>query len=185
MSNSSWPHGAQHTRPPCPSPIPRVYSNLCQLGRWCHPTISSSVVPLLLPSIFPSIRVFSNESALHIRRPKYWSFSLSISPSMNIQDWFPLGWTGWISFKSKRLSRVFSNTTVQKHQFFSTQISLYGPFMNHSDRSQDLKGLWAFFPNQISPLLNYHWYKVWWLSGINSYKLKAGKVLIKLDTQII
>ena len=81
MSDSLRPHGQQHTRPPCPSPIPRVYSNLCQLGRWCHPTISSSVVPLLLPSIFPSIRVFSNESALHIRRPKYWSFSFNISPS--------------------------------------------------------------------------------------------------------
>ena len=72
---------------------------------------------LLLPSIFPSIRVFSNESVLCIKWPKYWSFSLSISPSNNIQDWFPLGWTGWISLQSKGLSRVFSNTTVQKHQF--------------------------------------------------------------------
>ena len=70
---------------------------------------------LLLPSIFPSIRVFSNESALCIRWPKYWSFRFSISPSMNIQNWFPLGWTGWISWQSKGLSRVSSNTTVQKH----------------------------------------------------------------------
>ena len=74
---------------------------------------------LLLPSIFPSIRVFSNVSVLHIRWPEYWSFSFSISPSGNIQDWFPLGWTGWISLQSKGLSRVFSNTTVQKCQFFS------------------------------------------------------------------
>ena len=74
---------------------------------------------LLLPSIFPKIRVFSNESALHIRWPKYWSFSLNISP-MNTQDWSPLGWTGWISLQSKGLSRVFSNTTLQKHKFFST-----------------------------------------------------------------
>ena len=72
--------------------------------------------PLLLPpSIFPNIRVFSNESALHIRWPKYWSISFSISLSMNTQDWFPLGWTGWISLQSNGLSRVFSNTTVQKH----------------------------------------------------------------------
>ena len=78
---------------------------------------------LLLPSIFPSIRGFSNESALHIRWPEYWSFSFSISPSMNSQDWSPLGWTGWISLQSKGLSRVFSNTTVQKHQFFGAQLS--------------------------------------------------------------
>ena len=78
---------------------------------------------LLLPSIFPSIRIFSNESALCIRWPKCWSFSFNISPPMNTQDWSPLGWTGWISLQSKGLSRVFSNTTVQKHQFFGTQLS--------------------------------------------------------------
>ena len=77
---------------------------------------------LLLPSIFPSIRVFSNESALRIRWPKYWSFSFNISPSNDTQDWSPLGWTGWISLQSKGLSRVFSNTTVQKHQFFGAQL---------------------------------------------------------------
>ena len=79
---------------------------------------------LLLPPIFVSIRVFSNESVLRIRWPKYWSFSFSISLPMNIQDWFPLGWTGWISLQSKGLSRVFSNITVQKHQFFGAQLSL-------------------------------------------------------------
>ena len=93
---------------------------------FCHPL-------LLLPSIFPSIRVFLNESALCIWWPKYWSFSFRISPGvsastsvlpMNIQDWSPLGWTAWISLQSKGLSRVFSNTTVQKHQFFSIQLSL-------------------------------------------------------------
>ena len=78
---------------------------------------------LLLPTIFSSIRVFSNELVLHIRWPKYWSFSFRISPSNEIQDWFPLGWTGWISLLSKGLSRVFSNTTVQKHQFFGAQAS--------------------------------------------------------------
>ena len=86
----------------------------------CHPL-------LLLPSIFSSIRVFSNESILCIKWPKYCSFSFNISPPRNIQDWFPLGWTGWISLQSKGLSRVFSNTTVQKHQIFVTQLSLYSP----------------------------------------------------------
>ena len=81
-----------------------------------------------LPSIFPSIRVFSIESVLHIRWPKYWSFSFSISLfPINIQHWFPLGSTGWISLQSKGLSRVFSNTTVQKHQFFSAQLSFSSP----------------------------------------------------------
>ena len=79
---------------------------------------------LLLPSIFPRIRVFSHESALRIRWPKYWRFSFNISPPMNTQDWSPLGWTGWISLQSKGLSRVFPNTTVQKHQFFGAQLSL-------------------------------------------------------------
>ena len=81
--------------------------------------------PLLPPSIFPSIRVFSNESVLHIRWAKYWSFSFSIILPMNIQDWFPLRWIGWISLRSKGLPRVFSNTTVQKHQFFGAQLSLW------------------------------------------------------------
>ena len=82
MSDSLRPQEPQHARPPCPSPAPRVHPNPCPLSRWCHPTISSSVVPfLLLPSIFPSIRVFSNESVLCIRWPKYWSFSFNISPS--------------------------------------------------------------------------------------------------------
>ena len=85
---------------------------------------------LLLPSIFPRIRVFSNESALHIRWPKYWSFiSTSVLP-MNIQDWFPLGWTGWISLQPKGLSRVFSNTTVQKHQFSNTTVQKHQFFYN-------------------------------------------------------
>ena len=96
MSSSLRPHGLQHSKLPCPSPIPRAYSNLCPLSRWCHPTISSSVVPfsshpLSQPWIFPSIRVFSNESVLHIRWPKYWSFSFSISPSNE--------YSGLISFR--------------------------------------------------------------------------------------
>ena len=88
--------------------------------------------PLLLPPIPPIIRVFSNESTLHMRWPKFWSFSFSISPSNNTQDWSPSEWTGWISLQSKGLSRVFSNTTVQKHQFFSAQFSSQSNFHIHT-----------------------------------------------------
>ena len=96
-------------------------------GHWVDDAIQSSnplLSPSPLPSVIPSIRVFSNGSVLCIRWPKYWSFSFSISPSNNIQDWFPLGMTGWISLLSQGLSRIFSNTTVQKHPFFGTQLSL-------------------------------------------------------------
>ena len=127
MSDSLWPHGLQHIRPSCPSPTPRVYSNSCPLSRWCLPTFSSSFIPHLLPpSIFPSIRVFSNESVLHIRRPKYWGLSFSISPSNEHSGLISLWWTGWISLQFKGLSRVFSNTTVQKPQFFGAQL-LHSP----------------------------------------------------------
>ena len=94
--------------------------------------------PLLPPSVFPSIRVFSNESVLFIRWPKYWSFSFNISPSMNIQKWFPLGLTGLISLQSKGLSRVFSYTTVQKHHFFGTQLSLWSNSHIHTFSSVQL-----------------------------------------------
>ena len=89
---------------------------------------------LLLPSIFPSIRVFSYDSALCIRWPKYWSFSFNISPSNEHQDWSPLGWTGWISLQSKGLWRVFSNTTIQKHQFIGTQLSSQSITFIHDHR---------------------------------------------------
>ena len=102
----------------------------CLLSWWCHLTVSSSVVPLSshLQS-FPASGPFQMKSALCIRWPKYWLLTLGVPASapvlpMNIQDWFPLGWTGLLSSKSKGLSRVFSNTTIQKHQFFSTQFSL-------------------------------------------------------------
>ena len=97
VSNSLWPHGLQHTRLPCPSPTPGTCSNSCPSSQWCHPTILSCRPLLLLPSVFPSMRVFSNESVLHIRWPKYWNFSFSISPSNENPglisfrvDWFDL-----------------------------------------------------------------------------------------------
>ena len=91
VSDSLWPNGLQHARPACPSPAPGVYSNSCPLSRWCHPTISFSAL-LFSPSIFPS-RVFSNETALCIRWPKYWSFSFNISPSNELPGMISLGWT--------------------------------------------------------------------------------------------
>ena len=127
VSDSLQLHESQHTRPPCPSPTPGVHSNSRPSSRWCHPAISSSVVPFSsCPPIPPSIRVFSNESTLLLRWPNYWSLSFSIIPSKEHpgpQGWSPLEWTGWISLQSKGLSRVFSNTTVQKNQFFGAQLS--------------------------------------------------------------
>ena len=123
MSDSLQPHGLQHIRLPCSSPTPGACSNSYPLSQCCYPTISSSVIPFSsrLPS-FPASESFPM-SVLHIRWPKYWSFSFRSVLLMNIQDWFPLGLTGWISLQSKGLSRVFSNTTVQKHQFFCAQLS--------------------------------------------------------------
>ena len=117
-------HGVQHARPSCPSPTPGVYSNSCPLSRWCHPTISSSVIPFSShPQSFPASGYFRmSQFFTSGDQPIGVSASASILP-MNIQDW-SLGWTGWISLQSKGLSRVFSNTTVPKHQFFGTQLSL-------------------------------------------------------------
>ena len=103
ISDSLWPHGLQHTGLPCPSTNLRAYSNSCPLSPWCHLTISPSVDPFSsCPQSFPASGSFSNESVLPIMWPKYWSFSFNISPSVNTQDWFPLGLTGWISLQFKR-----------------------------------------------------------------------------------
>ena len=125
VSVSLPPHGLQHARPPCPSPTPGVYSNSCPLSRWCHPTISSSFVPSssCLQS-FPASGFFQMSQLFTLGGQSIRvSASASVLP-MNIQDWSPLGLTGLISLQSKELARVFSNTTFQKHQFFSTQLSL-------------------------------------------------------------
>ena len=124
-SSSSQPHGLQHAMPPCPSPTPRVYSNSCPLSQWCHPAISSSVIPF--SSCLTSFPTSGSFQMRQLFASGVQSIGVSASASVlpiNIQDWSPLGWTGWISLQSKGLSRVFSNTTVQKHQFFSSQLSL-------------------------------------------------------------
>ena len=124
MSDSLQPHGLQHTSLPCPSPIPRAYSNSCPLSWWGHPTISSSVIPFSCLQYFPASESFQMSQLFTSGGQSIGvSASASVLP-VNIQDWFPLGWTGWISLQTKGLSRVFSNTTVQKHQFFGAQLSL-------------------------------------------------------------
>ena len=118
MSYSLQPHGLQHTRAPCPSPTPRVYSNSCPLSQWYHPTILSSLV--LFSSCLQSFPASGSFQISQFFTSGGQSIGVSALASvlpMNTQDWSPLGWTGWISLQSKGLSRVFSNTTVQKHQF--------------------------------------------------------------------
>ena len=125
VSNSLWPHGLLHIRLPCPSPTPGVYSNLCPLSRWCHPTISSSFIPFssYLQS-FPASGFFQMSQLFALCGQNIGvSASASVLP-MNIQDQFPLGLTDWISLLSNGLSRVFSNSMVQNHQFFVIQLSL-------------------------------------------------------------
>ena len=130
MSNSLWPHGLQHARLSCPSPATGACSNSCPSSWWCHPTISSSVLPLLLlPSIFPSIRVFFNESVLRIRWPKYWNFSFSISPSS--------GYSGLISFRMDWLDLL------------AVQGALKGLLQHHSPKASILQHS-AFFIVQLS-----------------------------------
>ena len=124
VSDSLRPRESQHARPPCPSPAPGVYSNSYPSSWWCHPTISSSVIPFSsCPQSFPASVSFQMSQLFESGGQSIGiSASASVLP-VNIQDWFPLGWTDWISLLSKGLSGVFSNTTVQKHQFFSTQLS--------------------------------------------------------------
>ena len=146
MSSSLWPHESQHAKLPCPSPIPGVHSNSCPSSRCCHPAISSSVIPFSscpqsLPTSgsFPMSQLFASGG-----QSTGVLASASVLP-MNTQDWSPLGWTGWVSLQSKGLSRIFSNTTVQKHQFFSfsflhspTLTSIHDHWKNHSLDQTDL-----------------------------------------------
>ena len=127
MSDSLRPHELQHARPPCPSPTPGVHPNPCPLSQWCHPTISSTVVPFSsCPQSFPASGYFpvsqlfaSGDLSIVV------SASTSVLPK-NTQDWSPFGWTGWIFLQSRGLSRVFSNTTVRKYQFLMLSF-LYSP----------------------------------------------------------
>ena len=126
VSNSLQPHGLQHARPPCSSPIPRVYSNSCPLSQRFHPKTSSSVIPFSSHlQFFPASGSLSMSQFFTSGGQSIGVSASALVLPMNAQDWFPLGLTGWISLLSKSLSRVFSNTTVQKHQFFGAQLSLW------------------------------------------------------------
>ena len=132
VSNSLWPHELQHSRPPCPSPTPGVHSNSCPSSQWCHPAISSSVVPFSCPQSLPASGSFPMSQLFAWDGQSTGVSDLASVLPVNTQDWFPLGWTGWTSLKSKGLSRVFSNTTVQKHQFYSAQPSSQSNFPIHT-----------------------------------------------------
>ena len=147
MCDSLRPNGLQHTRLPCPSPTPGVYSNSCPSSQWCYPTISSSVVPFSsclqsLPALrsFPMSQFFASCGQIIGA-----SASVSVLP-MNIQDWFPWGLTGWISLQSKGLSRVFSNTTIQERQYFSAQLSLWSKPFYIPTNSAQCSNSFAFSP---------------------------------------
>ena len=146
LSKSLWLHGLQHVRLPCPSPTPRDYSKSYPSNWWCHPMISSSVIPFSshLQS-FPASGSFLMSQLFESSGQSIGvSASASVRP-MNIQDWLPLGLTGLISLQSKGLSRIFSNTTVQKHQFFSTQLSLWSKSHIHT-WLLDKPYLWLYRP---------------------------------------
>ena len=124
VSDSLWPHELQYARPPCPSPIPRVYSNSCPSSQWCHPAISSSVIPFSsCPQSLPASESFPMSQLFAWGGQSTGVSALASVLPKKSQGWSPLGWTGWISLQSKGLSRVFSNFTVQKHQFFGAQPS--------------------------------------------------------------
>ena len=133
IPDSLWPHESPHMRPRCPSPAPGVHSNSCPSSRWCHLSISSSVIPFSsCPQSLPTSGSFPMSQLSAWGGQSIGVSALSSVLPMNTQDWSPLGWTGWISLQSKGLSGVFSNTTVQKHQFFSTQLSSQSNFHIHT-----------------------------------------------------
>ena len=124
VSDSLWPHESQHARAPCPSPTPRVHSDSCPSSQWCHPAIPSSVIPFFsCPQSLPASESFPVSQLFTWGGQSTGVWALTSFLPKNTQGWSPSEWTGWIFLQSKGLSRVFSNTTVQKHQFFSTQLS--------------------------------------------------------------
>ena len=172
MSNYLQPQGPQHSRLPCPSPSPGVCSNSCSLSRWCHPTISCFVAPF--SSCLQSFPASGSFLISQFFPSGGQSIGVSASPSvfpMNIQDWSPLGWTGLTSLQSKGLSRAFSNTIVQKHQFFSTQLSfmvqLSYPYT--TTRKTITLTRWTFVVKVMSQLFNM-------LSGFIMASLVAQRV---------
>ena len=156
MSNSLWPHGLQHARLSCSSLSPGVCSNLCSLSQWCHPTISSSVVPFSCLQSFPVTGSFLTSQLFKSGGQSIGASALTSVLPMSIPDWSSLGLTGWISLQSRGLSRVFSKTTVQKHQFFSAQLSLWSNSHIHTRLLEKIIALtrWTFVGKIMSLLFN-------------------------------
>ena len=157
MSNSLRPHESQHARPPCPSPTPRVHSDSCPSSQWCHPAISSSVLPFSsCPQYLPASESFPMSQLFAWGGQSIGVSALASVVPKNTQDCSPLGWTGWISLQSKGLSRVFSNTTVQKHQFFGAQPSSQSNSHIHNMTTGKTRALnrWTFVGKVMSLLLN-------------------------------
>ena len=150
--NSLWPHELQHYRRPCPSPIPRVYPNPCPSSQWCHATISSSVIPFSsCPQSFLASGTFQMSQLFPSGGQNIGVSALASFLPKDTQDQSPSEWTSWISLQSKGLSRVFSNTTVQKHHFFGAQISSQSNFHIHT-RPQEKPEPWRTFVGKVMPL---------------------------------
>ena len=145
MSNSLWPHGLQHARLPYPSLSPGACLNSCPLSRWWHPTVSSSVVPFSCPQSLPASGSFIMSQLFPSSGQSIGDSTLALVLPMNIQGWFPLGLTGLVFLQSKGLSRVFSSTTVWKHQFLFAQPSLWFNSYIHTWLLEKLK-LWLYKP---------------------------------------
>ena len=177
MSDSLQPHGLQHSRLPCPSPTPGACSNSCPLSQWCHLTISSSVTPF--SSRFQSFPASGSFPMSQFFASGGQSIGVSASASVlprNIQDWFPLGLTGWISLPSKGFSRVFFNTTVQKHQFFSAQPSLWSNSHIYT---------WPLEKVQFWPYGHTHWsFPVSWLFASDGWSVGASALATVLPMNI-
>ena len=143
VSNSLWPHGLQHAKLPCPSSTSGAYSNTCPSSQWCYPNISSSVIPVSshLQS-FPASRSFQMSQFFASGGQRIGVSASTSVLSVNIQDWFPWGLAGWISLQSKGLSRVFSKTTVQNHQFLGAQLSLWSQ-LSHAYRTTGMKHMFS------------------------------------------
>ena len=155
MSDSLWPHESQHARPPCPSPTPRVHSDSHPLSQWCHPAISFSVVPFFsCPQSLPASKSFPMSQLFAWGGQGIGISALASFLPKKSQDWSPSEWTGWISLQSKGLSRVFSNTTVQKHQFFGAQPSSQSNSHMHTWLLEKSQISWTFLGKVMSLLFN-------------------------------
>ena len=176
------PHELQHSRPPHPSPTPGVYSNSCPLSWWCHPTISAYVIPFSYLQSFPesgSFRMSQFSSGDQSIGVSAGAVSGTSALPMNTQDWYPLGWTGWISLQSKGLSRVFSNTTVPKHQFFDTQLSLwsvFNPWIGKIPWRRAWQPISIFLPGQRSLGVIVHRVGKSW-AGLKGFSMRACLVI--------